>query len=260
MPFDLAAFKKHPYVMGGAVLIGAVVLFLLLRRQQSSQSASSGASIYGLQSNLAQINAASQMQAYQTQAQLQQTQLQAQVANNQQVYATQIAQQQNDAQLVVALENLRTGLQTVQVNAAAQTTQQANQLMYAQNIQAMQDAVLSSQINAGVREHLSDNETQLAQYGIAADYATVVAGLQHDIATKNIANSYNLNQQVISNIKNVGGSQNRVSLLESASGNYAGAIAAEYGQTASSISGDNFLSNLMRSISGVASSAVNVIH
>lgn len=184
MPFDLAMIKDHPYATGGVVIVGGLVVFYLLSSSQTASGGSTGSagtssSDYGAalaaDSQLAQTNAAAQVQTNAQQVALQQQQLQAQVANNQTAAALQTTNTQTAAQLAATLAQIQ-----------GSTTQSANQYAYAENIQAMQDQVLMSQINSGVLENANNNATTLAGLYSTNDLQGHIAELQAGVANTGV--------------------------------------------------------------------------
>ncbi len=206
MPLDLKLIKDHPYATGGVVIVGGLIVFYLLSSSESSDAAApssysaqpdqSAALAYSAQ--LAQASAAAQVQTNAQQVQLQQSQLEAQVAS-QQIDASLHTNDVNTAATLAATlaqiqaqttqnqESLEAQTTQNRDTLTAQTVQQGNQLVYAQNIQAMQDAVLESQINAGVVENANNNATALAGTDATLTYQQYIAGLQAGIASQGIA-------------------------------------------------------------------------
>lgn len=164
MDLDLSLLKKHPYATGGAVIVGGVVLFYLMSGSQGSeQSTSSGSgvdysSLYAADAQLAQVQAAAQVQTNAQQVQLAQSQLEAAVSNYQTDASLEATKVTTAAQLAATLAQLQ-----------SESTRDANQYAYALQIQQMQDQVLMSQINAGVLENANNNATALGATQIAAD-------------------------------------------------------------------------------------------
>jgi len=167
MPFDVADLKKHPYVIGSVVIVGGVIVFYLLSSSSgSSTSAPSGSSDYAstlaADTQLAQTQAAAQVQTNAQQAQLEQDQLAAQVQNEQ----TSASLQANDlsvaAQTAAALGSIAGQVQENNSNNYTAITEQANQDVSNENIYGLQESVLADQINAGVEENANNNATALA--------------------------------------------------------------------------------------------------
>lgn len=205
MAFDLQLIKDHPYATGGVVIVGGLIVFYLLSSSQGS-SASAAPSSTGADdqsaalaysSQIAQASAAAQVQTNAQQVQLQQTQLEADVAGKQlddslhindvntaATLAATLAQIQ--AQTTQNADNLTAQTTQNRDTLTAQTVQQGNQLVYAQNLQSMQDAVLESQIDAGVVENANNNATALAGTDASLAYQKYLAGLQAGIASQGI--------------------------------------------------------------------------
>jgi hypothetical protein len=218
MAFDLALLKEHPYATGGVVIVGGLVVFYLLSSSSAPAASSAPASSPGgltsadYQASLAaasqnaQVQAASQAQQQAQQVALQQQQLEAQVANNQTAAAIHTSDTQTAAQLAATLAQIAAGVQTNTTNVQAQTADTANQYVYAENLQAMQDQVLESQINSGVIENANNNATALAglqstndltalQSELTASTSTTIAGYQATAAEQGIKAATDLSSQ-----------------------------------------------------------------
>ena len=212
MAFDLALLKEHPYATGGVVIVGGIVVFYLLSSSQSSggttgasgTSSSDYAAALSADAQLAQTQAAASVQTNAQQVQLQQQQLEAQVANNQTAASLQSTNVQTAAQLAATLAQI-----------SGQTTQSANQYAYAENIQAMQDQVLMSQINSGVVENANNNATALAGLQSTNDLQYGIAGLQAEVAntgvqaaqavqTQQLSEQYDLSHQTLNMVQQAG--------------------------------------------------------
>jgi len=196
MALDFALLKEHPYTTGVVVIVGGLVVFYFLSNSQGSSTVVSGgtdntAAVLSADEQEAQIQAGESVQNNAQQVALQQAQLQAQVANNQVAASVAINNTNTAAQLAAALENGQIGLQENNSNNAAVTTQQANQLLYAQNIQQMQDSVLESQINSGVLENANNNATALAGAQVEAGVSETIAGYQQNLALQGLQDSFN---------------------------------------------------------------------
>ena len=229
-------FKKHTAIVIAAALGLFVEFYLLIKRSQGSSAAANpaaGLAAYTLQEQ--QLQQAGGLQSAQLQAQYATQQLQANL-QGQQVNASLSAQNtQTEAQLIAAL-------------AQNQTQAQANKLSaeVTNNQYSTEAGVVNNQTNA----QLTALETQA---GLYTNYMNIAGTL----AKQQAANNYALNRSVIANIGNVGGSQNRVSLLESASGNVPGSIAAESGATASAVSGNYTTGAILTSIANLGSKTVS---
>jgi hypothetical protein len=202
MPLDLKLIKEHPYATGGIVIVGGLVVFYLLSSSESSSAAASSSpgqtdqtAALSYDAQLAQAQAAAQVQTNAQQVQLQQTQLQAQVAS-QQIDASVATNNINTAATLAAtLAQIQASTQQNQDTEEAQTVQQGNQLVYAQNIQQMQDSVLESQINAGVVENANNNATALAGTDATLDYQQEIAAMQAGIASQGLTIAGNIAEQ-----------------------------------------------------------------
>jgi multidrug efflux pump subunit AcrA (membrane-fusion protein) len=194
MAIDLQLIKDHPYATGGVVIVGGLIVFYLLSSSQGSSGASAStstgqpdqSSALAYSAQLAQTQAAADVQNNAQQVQLQQTQLQAQIASQQIDASLQTNNVNTAATLAATLAQIQAQTQQNQDTLVAQTTQQGNQLVYAQNLQSMQDAVLESQINAGVVENANNNATALAGTVSTLDYQGMIAQLQAAIASQGL--------------------------------------------------------------------------
>lgn len=241
MHFNFDIFKKHPYwTAAGAIAIIAIVWYMSSQGGGGTSTTAGGLSQADLQ--MAQLQAASQSQQLQAQTQLQAAGIAAGVQNNAIASQQAITDAQTAAQLAaiqaqtgaqVDINKQTTDAQTQQTQAMAnvimdqydqQTAQQANVVSYLNNLTNAQATVAGEQVQAGL---------------------TIAQTAQQ--------NQYNLSTQALSHVTDVNGSQNRVSIIESATGNIPGSVAAEYGQTASSISGDTLLSGIGRAAGGALS-------
>lgn len=165
--FDFEALKKHPYAIGGAIIAGGLIIFYLLSRGGSSSASTSDGGVgAALQydENMAQVQAGLTASQNQTQAQLAQQQLEAQVSNTQTAASVNVSNTQTEAQLGAAIASEVGNIYST--NSATQNN--ANELVYAENLQNMQDAVLENQTNAGVYENANNNATNLGAT-LAAD-------------------------------------------------------------------------------------------
>jgi hypothetical protein len=204
MAFNLQLIKDHPYATGGVVIVGGLIVFYLLSSSESSGAAPASSSgqpdqsaALAYSSQIAQANAAAEVQTNAQQVQLQQTQLQAQVASQQIDASLHTNDVNTAATLAATLAQIQAQTTQNQDSLVAQTTQnrdtltaqtvqQGNELTYAQNIQSMQDAVLESQINAGVVENANNNATALAGTDATLDYQHYIAGLQAGVASQGL--------------------------------------------------------------------------
>ena len=193
MAFDLTLLKQHPYATGGAVIVGGVVLFYLMSGSQSSgqpaTSSSAGgtdySSLYAADAQLAQVNAAAQVQTNAQSVALQQSQLEAQVSNYQTDASLEATKITTAAQLAATLAQYQ-----------SESTQNANQYAYALQLQQMQDQVLMSQINSGVLENANNNATALAATQVAADVSKYSIGEAATLAAQQEAD-YQANVEAI---------------------------------------------------------------
>lgn len=288
MAFDLKFIKDHPYATGGVVIVGGVVVFYLLSSSSSSGQASTQAAAqpdmsaaYAAAAQEAQTNAAAQVQTNAQTVQLQQAQLEADVANTQTAASLQSNNVNTAATLAATLAQIQAQTQQNQdsLNAqltenadtlSAQTVQQGNELTYASNIQGMQDAVLESQINAGVVENANNNATALAGTDATLDYQTTLAQLQAGVASQGVTaaetvqeqqqqNSYNLSQQTLNIVQQAGLNHGTESLendltgtIGLALGTAAPATAAVTGNSQAAVASSAATASIINSITGGA--------
>jgi hypothetical protein len=305
MALDLTLIKQHPYATGGVVIVGGLVAFYLLSSAQGggAQASSSGGmsaadyqAYLQAQSSIAQANSAAQVQTNAQQVQLQQAQLEAQVANGQTAASIQNNNVSTAATLAATLAQIQAQTQqnsdsltaqTVQNRdmLTAQTAQQANQLTYAQNIQQMQDDVLSSQINAGVAENANNNATALASTissndlqsliaKLSASTATTIAGYQAQVASQGVdaatqvqlaalGQQYNLSKQTLDMVQQAGLNHGTASLenalvatIGTALGYPQVGVAGVQGATQASVASSASTASIVNSIASGVSNVV----
>jgi hypothetical protein len=193
---NLEWIKEHPYATGGIVIIGGGALFLIVSSHQSSSGTSSSGNdtdaVLSADTQLQQISAASQAQQQQTQAQLQAMELQTQAAENQSQLQLESSNTQVAAQLVAAIVGGQQNVEETSIAANSNTTQQANQLNYAQNLQEMQDNVLEDQISSSTTEDLNANATSLASLEDQMNAAVTVTGQQAAIQSQALTDATQL--------------------------------------------------------------------
>jgi hypothetical protein len=208
MALNLALIKDHPYATGGVVIVGGLVMFYLLSSSQSSSAAAAQATPAApgtsdadyqaaLQANsqLAQVQASAQVQNTAAQVQLQQSQIAADVANQQTAASIATNNTNTAATLAATLAQISASVQENQANVSAQTADTANQYVYAENIQEMQDQVLTSQINSGVLENANNNATALAGAEATLSYQQQIAAMQASLVSQGITSSTSLAAQ-----------------------------------------------------------------
>jgi hypothetical protein len=171
MPLQ-AEIAKHKWAVGGVALVGLFVLYILLKGG-SSQSASPVAALAQANEEENQLQAASDAQAQQTNAQLQAVQLQAQAANNQTIAAVQTQNNQTDASLIAAL--------------AGNKTQQQENSLEAQT----QNEYISSSLQATE----NTNATNLSAYNAGVGYQSLLAQLQAALTSQGLTESSGLASQ-----------------------------------------------------------------
>lgn len=188
---DFDAIKKHPYAIGGAVIVGGVILFVLLSSSQSSGSTTAASSssnegqLLSADLQMQSIQAGVALQAQQNQVQLSTAQLSADTTNQQTAAALAATKDSDITGLAASLYGTQAQVQVANIQAQSDTTQQANQLMYAQNMQGMQDQVLTDQINQSTVQDANNNAAMIAGDQITANYQIGVAQLQNDSNTMN---------------------------------------------------------------------------
>ena len=295
---NLSLIKEHPYATGAVVIVGGLVVLYLLSSSQSSQapaqasSDSSGMSssdyqaMLAAQSQNAQVAAAAQVQNNAQQVALQQQQLEAQVANGQTAAAIHTNDVNTSAQLAATLAQIQADAQSHLADVTAATTDTANQYMYAQNLQQMQDQVLESQINSGVLENANNNATALAGLmssndlqalisKLEASTATTIASIQGDVASKGVdaattvqlqqlQDQYSLSDKTLNMVQQAGLNHGTESLETSLVGVVGAALgqpgvatAAVTGNSAAAVASSQSTANIVNSISSGLSSVVN---
>lgn len=280
MPFDVKLLKEHPYATGAVVIIGGLIVFYLLSSSQSSGQAAASSTAAPASTDataalqydaqMAQINAGQQTQQLQANVAIQQQAYQADIANNQTAASLEANNVNTAATLAATLAQLQSSDTQTQYNLEAETTQQANQLMYAQNIQQMQDSVLSTQINAGVLENANNNATALAGTQATLDYQTQLAGDQTAVALRGVqaatdvqeqqnTQQYDLSQQTLSMVQQAGlnhGTQSLESDLVGLAGTALGypqvGVAGVQSGSAASIASSQSTANIIASLGKVA--------
>lgn len=195
MHFNLALLKEHPYATGGVVIVGAIVVFFLLSSSQGSSAVAATNPASSDDADLANVQAAAQVQTNAQQVQLAQTQLEAGVENNQTQASVDLGQVQTAAQLAASLASIAASVQTNDSDNFAAITEQANQEVSNENIYGMQEGVLLDQINAGVAENANNNATNLAgtEYGDTIQGQVALTSL--DDATKLATQGQTIQQQ-----------------------------------------------------------------
>lgn len=279
MPLDLSLIKDHPYATGGIVIVGGLVVFYMLSSSQSgggggAPASSSGTSSADYQaalaanSQLAQVQAAAQVQTNAQQVQLQQQQLEAQVANNQTAASIATNNTNTAATLAATLAQISAQVQMNQVNVEAATTNTANQYLYAENLQQMQDSVLESQINSGVLENANNNATALAGLESTNELQATVAQLQANVASQGVQaaetvqtqqqqNEFTLSQQTLDMVQQAGLNHGTETLendltgvIGEALGQPGTATAAVTGNSQASIASSQATASIINTITG----------
>lgn len=272
----LAWIKEHKLEAGGLAAVVIVGLYLLLRKSGAAPAASTTASSsdpYGAQLQLDQLNAQAGAQQAQVNAQLQTATLSAQVQNNQTQAQLQATEDQYTAairaagiQAGVTNNQITAGVQVAGIQADVSNTQTAAAVQEnSDNLQAItglvssQDSVETATINAAYNTTLANDQTAVAINGQQYDYANNVATLEASLAQQHETDTSQLDQSAINNITNVGGSQNRVAIIGAALGQQGTAVAAEQGQTQSTISDNNFLGGVLSPIVGTSGTVAKAV-
>jgi hypothetical protein len=253
---DFEAIKKHPYAIGSVVIIGGIVVFYLVGSGGSSsatQPASNSNYAAALQADtqLASAQAGVAVQQAAQQAQLQQTQIQAQVANTQTAANLDASKFGTLASLVSAIFSTQ---QTTQ--------QQANQEVANQNLQALQDSVLTDQLNQQANLAANTNATNLAGLVDQLNYGTNLAQLQVGVVNQAQQNQLQLAQTIIP----LAGQQknsaldatNQTNLFQTilSGGNAGVATSGVNGTTAAAVSGNNTGLGTLRAVTSLGTSLI----
>lgn len=229
MAFNWAYVKEHKVLFG----VGGVVLFILLyylmsKSGSSASTATSSSGVTQADVQLAQLSAQDQLAQMQLQAQSSAVAAQAGV-QSQAIAASQQVQLANTAASQAVAENTNaTQVQLAQVQGQTQD----------QYIQSLGD-IVTAQYTA---------QTQQKQDLLA--YLENASNNQAAVASQGINAQVQLDTQALQHVRDVGGSQNRTSIIESAMGNIPGSVVAEQGATASTISGNQMTSNIVGGITG----------
>lgn len=258
MPFNAEIFKKHPY--GSA--IGGVIIFIVVYLMMKSRTASSSASNTSTTANgtnqydaqIASVNAASGVQSMQVQAQLQAASISAAsndktVTLQAQTAAEQIAAQleaikvQTSATVVDNAAKIGGDVALAQIQANSQT---AIEQVHAQEVDNQTAALVKMSTNQ------TDNQTQ--QHADTLTYLTAVADIQGKVTSDALKYKSVTDTAAISHVKDFNGSQNRVALLESVTGNYGGAIVNAESQTGANTNGSTNPAAVISSIGTAAGS------
>lgn len=165
MAFNFAEIKKHPYAVGGVVIVGGLVVFYLLSRSSSSSvSGVSGdaSSTLAADTTLGQAQAAAAVQTNGQNAALQAAQISANSTNLQTSAAEDVSDTQTVASLLAALNGNATNVSINTANDNATTLQQENSETAEQNIYSLQESGLEDQINQAAEENANNNSTSLA--------------------------------------------------------------------------------------------------
>lgn len=229
MAFNFELVKKHPYAFGGGAIALFLILYYVLSRGSSSSAAATGSSgVSSADVQLAQLSAQDQLAQMQIQAQ-------------QNTVATQAGVQ---TQAIAAQQQVQ--LASVSAAQAVQENTNQTQVQLAQvNGQTQSDYInaLSNIVTAQYTAQETQSNNMLA-------YLETVSNNQAKVASQGITTQAALDTQALQHVTDVGGSQNRTSIIESAMGNIPGSITAEQGATASAVSGNQTTSNIVGGITG----------
>lgn len=220
-------FSKHPYLIGGGALLVFVVVYYYFSRGSSATTTTVSAS--GTDAQTAALNAQEQIAQLQSQTALGAATIQAGVQSQGIAASADVTKYQTDAELQAVLSKNTTDVQIAQVQAGQNEAQ----------VKALEDIVTAqytSQENAAndVYAYLTavnNNATQTQSTAINAQEQLDLASLSH--------------------VKDVGGSQNRTAIILGATGNIPGSVAAAQGQTTSSVSSDNLLGGIAKSVASL---------
>jgi membrane-associated protease RseP (regulator of RpoE activity) len=265
MAIDLALLKKHPYATGGIVIVGGIVVYYLLSSSSSGQSTSSA---YGqalsADTALGQAQAGVAVQTAAQQAQIQQAQIAAQVQNTQTSAAEDVSNTQTLAALAATLYGGAQSTEVAQINANAETLQQANSETSEQNIYALQEGGLQAQINEQYNENANNNATSLAglvdQLNAQGDIASQTIAAATGLASQQQADYQSDVQQILP----LAGQQknsaldatDQTALFQTilSGGNPAVAVSGNTATSTATVSGNGQASSILNSISKLGSS------
>lgn len=180
MKFDIEVIKKHPYLVGGSILIiGGIVFYLIVRKSGSSAAPASDGSAESVQ--LLQAQTAQQVSAQQYGAQLQMAtiagqvqayQVQGQVAIANAKYMTEAAIQSkhDDTQVALATIGAAQYGDYLDTQKIIELGQQQTDLAIAQSRDTA--AVDITGIQASTYFGIAQLQQELAKYGIDAQRAS----------------------------------------------------------------------------------------
>lgn len=220
-------FSKHPYLIGGGALVVFVVVYYLFSRSGGSSTVTASGTSTDAQTNA--LNAQENIAQLQSQTALAAKQIDAGVAAQQISAAQDVTKYQTDAQVKALFSNNDTQVQIAKVQADSNMAQ----------VKALEDIVTAQYTS---QEHASDNTLA---------YLNNLTNAQAYVQSQAIQTQGQLDMASLSHVKDVGGSQNRTAIILGATGNIQGSVAAAQGQTASSISGDNLLGTVAKSVASL---------
>jgi hypothetical protein len=178
MAINFAEIKKHPYAIGGVVIVGGLVVFYLLSRGSSSSASpasSSNSDYLAASSAEGQAQAAAAIQTNAQNAAIQQAQINASSTNLQTSAAQDVANTQTIASLIATLSGNKTAAEVTQSNNDAATLQQSNAEITQQNEFSIQEQGLQAQVNEAEEENANNNSTSLAGLVDTLNYQGAIA-------------------------------------------------------------------------------------
>lgn len=204
MPFDFAALKKHPYAVGGVVIVGALGVFYVLSRNSASSVsgvATDNSGVAAADASLGQAQAAAAIQTNAQNAAIQTASINASSTDLQTNAAESVANNQTVASLIAALSGNKTTAEVTQSNNDAATLQASNAEIAQQNIYQLQEEQLTHQYDIAAQEQANNNSTNLAGLVDTLNYqgqiATQVIGGATQLALQQQANTQANTQALI---------------------------------------------------------------
>lgn len=225
MDMNFEILKKHPLATG-ASLVGVFLAVYLYRKYKGGSSTGT--------MTVASPTIDPQVAALQVAAQNQQLASQAQIASAQ--------AQANVMQQAIAAQQETTDAQTAAQLKAAQA--QYDAITQVAQLQANTATTINT-TDAGVASQALTNQATLGKQYL--DVMNNYVNTQGSVEQQKL----NLSGQALNYVNDVNGSQNRVSIIESATGNVPGSIAAENGATMSAVSGNQTTASITDTAIGV---------
>lgn len=198
--FDLGLFKRHPYAIGGTVIIGGVLVWYFFLRAPSGSTAMVAGPVDNPQLDLAyaQLNAQGQQQGAQIAGQLAMAQLAAQTQITLQTQALQVkaVEDSYSFQLGQIAQQNNLTLSAAQIAAQSDAVDKQFQLQ-AQQIQSQQ-LIAQTQLATQMQEQQNAANAQIAALKITTQGAiaqsTINANLQQNLSTINAQLQNNITQ------------------------------------------------------------------